>query len=858
MKSTNVSVHKTQITWCIAFEIKINKETIVIAAVYLSASENKNAVLDVFEPWFESISNERSIICCGDFNINLNADNQYSRRLKNIIYDNGLRQIVDTPTRVVQSSSTLIDLCVTNLNNNKISCNVSIEDQISDHRNIEVVITGQKNETNPKKKYIEVWSDYNIEKLWESIEVWLPQWSQIVNKSVDDKTTWLLSNLKSSLNKFRKTKQVNDKNDFFDGELESMRREKNKLYKIAQYSRTDEAWKDYKVYKNVYKNKIQTKKYATTQRQLGKVAGNMKGTWKILNSMLNGNKSEVTSINTGSNLIENDAEIANSFNKFFVESIRDINARIPNVNYVNTDRSIANESFQFQAISISDIKLCLRDMKQNLDEYNLNAKVLIDCLDLVATPLADIINHSFISGVFPSALKTATIIPIQKVTNTTLINEFRPINMLPCIEKIIERLAYNQFNDFIIRNSILKNHQSGFRGSHSCESAINDVLREWKEAQNDSKSLIAVFLDLQRAFETIEPKILIAKLRKIGIQEKTLKWFESYLFGRKQRVKFNGVVSDEISNDLGVPQGSILGPLLFILYINELGDCLKYCKIKMFADDTLIYIIFDNTEDACSKLNEDLSFLFKNLCQHKLRLNVSKTKAMLISNKKNIDTNTIDIKINDEKIDLVNEIKYLGIVIDCKLKFEANTDYICKKVGKKINVLARLRNELNCQQKILVYKTIIEPHFTYCSTILFLSTQADINRLQKMQNKCMRNILKLDRFSHEKDMLEILNFQSVQQTIKFYTLFFIYKIVNGYTPQYLSDKIIYNNQNERKNTLRNRNNIELVKATKACSQNSLFYKGISIFNKLPDSIKNEKSVNRFKKSLKDVIFMEQI
>lgn len=230
MKSTNVSVHKTQIIRCIAFEIKINKETIVIAAVYLSASENKNAVLDVFEPWFESISNERSIICCGDFNINLNADNQYSRRLKNIIYDNGLRQIVDTPTRVVQSSSTLIDLCVTNLNNNKISCNVSIEDQISDHRNIEVVITGQKNETNPKKKYIEVWSDYNIEKLWESIEVWLPQWSQIVNKSVDDKTTWLLSNLKSSLNKFRKTKQVNDKNDFFDGELESMRREKNKLY----------------------------------------------------------------------------------------------------------------------------------------------------------------------------------------------------------------------------------------------------------------------------------------------------------------------------------------------------------------------------------------------------------------------------------------------------------------------------------------------------------------------------------------------------------------------------------------------------------------------------------------------------
>lgn len=153
-------------------------------------------------------------------------------------------------------------------------------------------------------------------------------------------------------------------------------------------------------------------------------------------------------------------------------------------------------------------------MKNNTDKFNLNAKVLIDCIDLIATPLADIINHSFKSGVFPSALKSATIIPIQKVVNTTLINEFRPINMLPLIEKLIEKLAYNQFVACINRNKILKNHQSGFRGSHSCESAINDALCEWREAQNDGRSVLAVFLDLQRAFETIEPEILIKKLQK--------------------------------------------------------------------------------------------------------------------------------------------------------------------------------------------------------------------------------------------------------------------------------------------------------------------------------------------------------
>lgn len=273
----------------------------------------------------------------------------------------------------------------------------------------------------------------------------------------------------------------------------------------------------------------------------------------------------------------------------------------------------------------------------------------------------------------------------------------------------------------------------------------------------------------------------------------------------------------------------------------------------MFADDTLIYIIFDDLKDACNKLNEDLTALFNKLCQHKLKLNVLKTKAMLITNKKSIDLNNIDISINNETIELVNEIKYLGVVIDNKLNFEANINYICKKVGKKVNVLARLRNQLNLQQKISIYKTIIEPHFTYCSTILFLSKESDLNRLQIIQNKCMRNILRLDRFSHQEDMLKTLEFFCVQQLIKFNTLYFIYKITKGIAPQYLSERIVHNNQSQKKNTLRSRNLIELTKATKACSQNSLFYKGVMLYNSLPDNIRNEESVNIFKTKLKDVL-----
>lgn len=851
IKISEVNILNSQLLWCLSFKIRTQNMDLVVAGVYLSASENKNNILDSFGPWLENVANGNSIMCCGDLNIDLNVDNQFSRRLNNILDDNGLKQLVNVPTRVTEETSTRIDLCISNLCRNRISCVITDDDQISDHKNIEVKIIGKLIKLPSRRKSICVWNNYDPVKLWDSIEQWLPQWRELQNKSVDDKMNWLLLNLKNSIEQFRVTKQLIDKSDFFDRELEVMRIEKNRLYKIAQYTRYNDDWITYKRYKNQYKDKIQLKKYERTQKLLDKVNGDIKGTWKVLKSLLNNENAEISSLNNGQITIEDNKQMADEFNKFFVSSIEEINECIPLVPYTSTTTDTPNDFFEFEAVSIHDVKMCLSELKNNTDEYNLNVNVLLDCLELIAVQLTDIINDSFQSGCFPNALKIATIIPIRKVAGTTSINEFRPVNMLPLIEKVIEKLAYRQFNSFITRNALLNEYQSGFRGSHSCESAINDVLFEWKEAQNTSKSIIAVFLDLQRAFETIDPKILIKKLRQYGVREKSLEWFNSYLSNRKQKVKLNNTHSCELNNNLGVPQGSILGPLLFILYINDLGNCLRYCRIKMFADDTLIFIICDSVIDACQLLNDDLSILFDKLCMHKLKLNVKKTKAMIISNRRSTDISDIVIKIKQEKIDLVDQIKYLGVVIDKKLNFTENVNYLCKKVGKKVNVLSRLRNQLNCQQKIMLYKTLIQPHFTYCSSILFLSNQNDLRRMQVMQNRCMRNILRLDRFSHEKDMLDTLNLLSVSHLIKFNTLIFVNKIVNGRAPSYLTNRVKKNSENERKNTLRNRNNIELINATKMCSQNSLYYKGFALYNSLPNGIKDEKSVYKFKSLLRE-------
>ena len=200
----------------------------------------------------------------------------------------------------------------------------------------------------------------------------------------------------------------------------------------------------------------------------------------------------------------------------------------------------------------------------------------------------------------------------------------------------------------------------------------------------------------------------------------------------------------------------------------------------------------------------------------------------------------------------MKENKYLGVQIDENLNFDRNTSHICKKIGMKLSTLGRLRNELNFSQKLYIYKTIIEPHFTYCATIIYLSTETDLNRLQILQNKCMRLILSANQFTSSDTMLNVLDLMSVRQLIIFKTLIFIYKIIQGEAPEYLSNRIIYKYQTQNR-TLRNSNDINLTDANKACSQNSLFYKGIKLFNSLPSEIKNCETISQFKKLLKKFV-----
>lgn len=420
--------------------------------------------------------------------------------------------------------------------------------------------------------------------------------------------------------------------------------------------------------------------------------------------------------------------------------------------------------------------------------------------------------------------------------------------MLPNYEKVLEGAVKKQLNSHTDNNNILIDEQFGFRKNHSCETAINMIQMDWKKEIDQGNVVIAVFLDLKRAFETVDRKRLLRKLRKYGINGVELRWFESYLSDRSQCTKFGGSMSEKIPTCLRVPQGSKLASDLFLLYVNDIKNALVHSKLALFADDTLIYISGKNLQETIDKLSEDLSRVNSWLNVNKLKLNVNKTKYMILNNRKNSDMDNACVVMNGNEIERVNEFKYLGVIIDSRLNMKAHVEYICKKVAKKIGFLARISRKLPIQHRILLYKSIISPHFEYCPSILFTCGENEFGKLQKLQNRAMRVILKCRKTTSISSMLDALCWMSVKQRIVYQTLMLVFRIKNKLAPDCVNQNVKYVSD-DAQHQVRNANDFRLQRVNKKSTTKTIFYKGLETFNRLPNEIKNETNVNKFKRLL---------
>ena len=392
------------------------------------------------------------------------------------------------------------------------------------------------------------------------------------------------------------------------------------------------------------------------------------------------------------------------------------------------------------------------------------------------------INQSLATGIFPDRLKIAKVVPLFKKGDTRMVDKYRPISLLPSISKWFEKVVFNQMYEYFTANKLFFPSQYGFRKKHSTDLAAAELIDRAMSQIDQGNYSLSVFMDLSKAFDTLDHGIMLNKLQYYGIRDASLLWFNSYLNCRKQYVDIGGHISTQRLITTGVPQGSILGPLLFIIYMNDIPNCSPSFNFILYADDTSLFASLDIYRESYSvSINDELNHVYQWLCCNKLSLNLEKTKCMFFHHhRKNIAGKIPDIMINDKRIERVNTFNFLGIVINEHLSWKPHCDYIANKLTKVNGIMNRLKNFLPYHIMKTIYFSMFQSHLNYG----LLLWGYDCNRIFKLQKRALRTITKSKYNSHTEPLFKFCYILKLNDLLSLNTLKFYYKFIHEELPVY--------------------------------------------------------------------------
>ena len=406
---------------------------------------------------------------------------------------------------------------------------------------------------------------------------------------------------------------------------------------------------------------------------------------------------------------------------------------------------------------------------------NISTNILKDAFLVLIPQLTFMYNLSFETGIFPDAWKIANVIPLRKGGDPTDVGNLRPISLLPISGKLAERMMHTHISHFIEEQGLLNEKQGGFRKGKSTISTVATLTDDILVGLNDKKFSVATFIDLKKAFDTINHAILIEKLPHFGLNLNIIYWLTHYLTNRRQKCTVNGLTSNEKYIRCGVPQGSILGPLLFLLFINDIDSNFIHSKVLLYPDDTVIYATHEDELFAHVWMSEDLNLLCNWCYKNQLTVNLKKTKVMLFGTRKMLKNGKkCDTLMSGTKIHYVNHFNYLGIKLENTLTYELHASETTRMVAHKLYLLSRIRKYINIQQAITIYRSMIVPYFDYGDIFLFNISKKTTDKLQKLQNRALRICLALDGRSNGNELHNVCNVNKLEHRRHVHLLNFSY------------------------------------------------------------------------------------
>ena len=432
---------------------------------------------------------------------------------------------------------------------------------------------------------------------------------------------------------------------------------------------------------------------------------------------------------------------------------------------------------------------------------------------------------------------------------------YRPISVIPTLAKIIEKSVKAQLISYFVNNSVLSTCQTAYIKNHSTQTALHNLLDTCYRNINKGEINILTMLDLSKGFDVINRDILLYKLSKYGVSESSLNWFASYLSERYQYVCVNQNNSEMVPVKSGVPQGTVLGPILFLIYMNDFDTICDREFTTIYADDISTGCHSKTSFELELQMNKHLSNIGSWFQDNRLIISPNKSNFMLIGSRHAID-NTPDIKIslNGINIKRSHSSKLLGIYVDETLNFKENTHHLVSKISNKIGILHRLRQVLPQKALNQIYLTSIQPLFDYCITVWGPSSKTNVNTIQRLQNRCARAVT--GDFSFETSvsyLIKSLGWMTIQERLHYFTSCLMYRCLNGISPRYLTDHFQYVYEYHKYNTraATTCSDLQVPKSNAFIFKHSLHYHGSKTWNQLPLYIRQSNNLMSFKKALKN-------
>ena len=840
--------------------------------VQVSGLSNSLSVVGVYRPpsgdidmFFEYIysnlleySNSRSMLIGGDLNIDILESSNISDRLMNIFNSYNFYPLVTVPTRVTDNSSKCIDhIWYNSFNVNHSGCFVN---DITDHFLIYTSLNFSCNKSFARVKFRDH-SEMQINLLKLKFDSIVNSfYENRVHLDVNERCQLFIEMFWDCYNKccpikykVLSTKRLN--RPWLTNELINCINRKHSLFRDYKNNLTTR--NNYVSYKNNLCTILKDAKANFYKRKFDSCKNDLRKTWKSINRLTRGYKqSDPITLLDDSGIEQDDPKnVSNLFCKYFSSVASDLDDKIPisDVNPLDNVKCVTDSSFFIFPSSPCEIHKLIMSMPNkscNTDSIPIFIyKLLVDKLSVV---LSDIFNISVSTGIFPQCLKIARIIPIYKANLKSLASNYRPISLTHNISKLFEKLMCNRMWSFIDKNNILNNCQFGFRRNLSTTDAVLQVVDDCIDSIDKNKYVIAVFLDLAKAFDTVNHEILLSKLDKLGFRGIVNSWFRSFLCDRRIVVDVNGELSAERSVNIGVPQGTVSAALLFILYINDLSNVSDNLKFVMFADDTTVYASGASVDELSTLITNELKKVDSWLTANRLSLNLSKTCYMLFNKKRNDPE--VRVNIRGKPINRVSRTSFLGVRIDDRLSFNYHVEHVKSKLSRALGIMYKLCNIVPDYILMTLYYSIFYPHIIFSITVWGNSNKNNINVIKSLQRRAFKII-----FYNDLTLLNNHSFMTFDNIYAYFILVKFFKCITMGHHEYFILKFYNFLPNHGHMTRFNTSyHFNTPKFNKALGQKFFFYQGIHLYNKLSDILKDVRSLALFKKQLKTYFVENQL